>query len=131
MRMPQLLSSNPITRFHQIKHAIAPTPQAPRAPPAAIFRFHISVELAAHQTGMGPLKLTVVVGESSTKSFTFGDSAPELNKYNQPNTPDSNSSGSGSGMMVQKDTVSVQEKSPREPSLKRKRNEIADEHLRY
>lgn len=121
---PQLLNPKPITQLHQIKHAIASTTQDP---PVPMFRFHVSVELAAHQTGMGPLKLTVVVGESSGASYSSEYSAHEPNADNPRNEPDSNRSG----IVAPKDIVSMQEKTPREPALKRKRDEIADEHLQY
>ncbi|KFZ12277.1 hypothetical protein V502_07168 [Pseudogymnoascus sp. VKM F-4520 (FW-2644)] len=120
---PQLLNPKPITQLPQIKHAIT---QTMPAPPPPMFRFSVSVELAAHQTGTGPLKLTVVVGESSGASFSLGYLAPEPHAHNPPNEPDSNNSGT-----APKDTVSMEEKWPREPALKRKRDAIANEALQY
>ncbi|KFZ02061.1 hypothetical protein V500_00470 [Pseudogymnoascus sp. VKM F-4518 (FW-2643)] len=119
--LPQLLNPKPISQLPQIKHAIASTTQDPLVP---IFRFSDSVEFAAHQTGTGPLKLTVVVGELSGASYSSEYLEPEPNAYNPQNEPDSNNSGT-----VPKDIVSMQEKWPREPALKRKRDEITDEAL--
>lgn len=180
---PQWLNPKPITQLSQIKHAIAPTTQAPLAP---MFPSRVSVDsatlkpldleidlspahlnplsmpspsdaalkgarattppwrtekqeflaarvdnrakFAAHWMDMGPLKHTVVAGESSATGGSFGGLASKPNAYNQQKKPDSSSNST-----VPEDIVSLREKpsvqamlleSPRELPLKRKIGEI-------
>lgn len=91
-------------------------------------------KFAAHWMDMGPLKHTVVPGESSVVAGSLGGLVPTPNAYNQQTKPDS-----VSNTIVHEDIVSLREKpsvqamlleSPRELPLKRKIEEImVDEPL--
>lgn len=87
-------------------------------------------KFAEHWMDMGPLKQTVVAGESSIAGGSLGDFMSKSNAYNQRKKPDSNS-------IIPEDIMSLREKPSvqamlleRELPLKRKRDDITvDEPL--